>query len=241
MTDAAIPLLETKLHAPRRRRGMVPRPRLREPLDRLDQAARALARCRAMVLPVLFRLLPLWLCVLLVLLVPLALVPALRQFDFQSVPTNVWKIVGLSLASILALYFLGRWLARPSRLRGLARSRSLRRLARPHGLRRRLARPVDHLLSIVFSTRHGTSPGRARPHDRRCNIYASSTSRYIRSTTSIPSRCSPCFNVRAVRSHNNKRLLRSSSVSAFSTGQFSKKSLYRLANWNRYDVRWFGR
>ena len=39
MTDAAIPLLETKLHAPRRRRGMVPRPRLREPLDRLDQAA----------------------------------------------------------------------------------------------------------------------------------------------------------------------------------------------------------
>jgi len=46
MADAAIPLLETKLHAPRRR-GVVARPRLRDRLDRRDQRALTLVSAAA--------------------------------------------------------------------------------------------------------------------------------------------------------------------------------------------------
>ncbi len=47
MADALIPLLETKLHAPRRRRGTVARPRLRERLDRRGQPALTLVSAPA--------------------------------------------------------------------------------------------------------------------------------------------------------------------------------------------------
>ena len=43
---------------------------------------------------------------------------------------------------------------------------------------------------------------------------------YICSSVSIPSTVSPCFNTRAVSSHNTSRLARSA-ASAFNTGQFS--------------------
>ena len=45
---------------------------------------------------------------------------------------------------------------------------------------------------------------------------------YIFSTTSIPSNSSPFWIVRAVRSHSSRRLWRSGSLSAFSTGHCSK-------------------
>ena len=56
---------------------------------------------------------------------------------------------------------------------------------------------------------------------------------YIRSTTSIPSRSSPNFKVRAVKLHNASRLSRRSGDSAFKTGHPSKKALNALATSNR--------
>jgi LuxR family maltose regulon positive regulatory protein len=47
MADSTIPLLETKLHAPRHRRGTVSRPRLRERLDRREQPALTLVSAPA--------------------------------------------------------------------------------------------------------------------------------------------------------------------------------------------------
>ena len=47
MTDAAIPLLETKLHSPRPSRGIVSRPRLRERLERREQPALTLVSAPA--------------------------------------------------------------------------------------------------------------------------------------------------------------------------------------------------
>jgi len=78
---------------------------------KLDQAGRELNRCNAAVLPVWFRFFPIWLCVLLVLLVPFAFVPELRRFDFQAVPPNVWSIMAACLGGIFILYFLGKRLA----------------------------------------------------------------------------------------------------------------------------------
>ena len=73
-----------------------------------DLTDRELSRCNALVLPVLFRVFRLWLCVLLALLVPFAFVPELRRFDFAAVPTNVWAIIGGALAGVFALHFLTR-------------------------------------------------------------------------------------------------------------------------------------
>jgi DNA segregation ATPase FtsK/SpoIIIE, S-DNA-T family len=78
---------------------------------RLDQVERELGRCRAAVLPVLFRFLPIWLWVLLILGVPFAFVPELRRFDFQAVPHNVWGIMAVCLVGVVILYFLGKRLA----------------------------------------------------------------------------------------------------------------------------------
>ena len=56
---------------------------------------------------------------------------------------------------------------------------------------------------------------------------------YIISTTPIPSSCNPFSIVRAVRSHSNNRLCMIASVSAFSTGQASKKEEKLFAKSNR--------
>ena len=78
-----------------------------------DHADRELARTRALVLPMFFRFLPVWICVPLVLLLPFAFVPEWRRFDFAAVPANVWIIVGAGLAGIIILYFFGKRLATP--------------------------------------------------------------------------------------------------------------------------------
>jgi S-DNA-T family DNA segregation ATPase FtsK/SpoIIIE len=78
-----------------------------------DQATHELARCNALVLPVLFRFFRIWLLLPLALLVPFAFVPALRRFDFANVPTNVWLILGGSLAGIIVLYVLAKKLVTP--------------------------------------------------------------------------------------------------------------------------------
>jgi hypothetical protein len=81
---------------------------------RLKQAVGSLSRCRRFVLPIVFRVLPVWVWLILVLATPFAFVPGLRQFDFQAVPANVWGIVASSLAGVVILYLLSRRLASPS-------------------------------------------------------------------------------------------------------------------------------
>lgn len=76
-----------------------------------DKAATAISRTRGLVLPLLFRFLPLWAGVPLILLSAFALSPELRRFDFQAVPGNIWAIVGAAAAGYVILYFLGRSLA----------------------------------------------------------------------------------------------------------------------------------
>jgi len=82
--------------------------------ERLATTERELSRCRNLVLPALFKILPLWLGVLLILGLPFAFVPALRKFDFAAVPPNVWAIVGGSLVGLFVLYFLSRQLVTPA-------------------------------------------------------------------------------------------------------------------------------
>ncbi len=81
---------------------------------RLKQAEDNLSRCRRLVLPIVFRVLPVWVWLLLVLATPFAFVPELRQFNFQAVPANVWGIVAASLAGVVILYFLSGRLASPA-------------------------------------------------------------------------------------------------------------------------------
>jgi hypothetical protein len=94
-----------------------------------DLAVRELARCRLLVLPVVFRFFPIWLCAASILLVPFAFVPELRHFEFQSVPTNIWLIVGASLAGVFILYFLGKRLATPHARTAAVALNSARQLA----------------------------------------------------------------------------------------------------------------
>jgi len=84
---------------------------LEQLVARLVLANRSLNCCLAMVLPVLFRFLPIWLCALLVLVLPFAFVPELQRFDFPAVPPNVWGIIAACLVAVFILYFLGKWLA----------------------------------------------------------------------------------------------------------------------------------
>lgn len=79
--------------------------------EKLGAVKQELGRTNALILPALFRFLPIWFCLLLALGLPFALVPALRKFDFQSVPPTMWAIVGVSLIGIIVLYLLGKSLA----------------------------------------------------------------------------------------------------------------------------------
>jgi len=78
---------------------------------RIEQANRNVSRCRAAVLPLVFRVLPIWLCVPLVLAAPFAFVPELRRFDFQAVPSSVWGLIVASVGGMFIFYFLGKRLA----------------------------------------------------------------------------------------------------------------------------------
>lgn len=80
----------------------------------LDKTDRELARCRHRVLPLVFRFVPVWLWVPVILLVPFAFVPAWRRLDFQAVPTHVWEILAACLAGVVVLRFLGRRSAAPA-------------------------------------------------------------------------------------------------------------------------------
>jgi hypothetical protein len=78
-----------------------------------DQADQELARTNALVLPMIFRFVPVWVWLLLGALVPFAFVPELRRFDFQAVPAVAWAIVGGSLAAVIGLFLLSQRLAAP--------------------------------------------------------------------------------------------------------------------------------
>ncbi|HMP82127.1 MAG TPA: FtsK/SpoIIIE domain-containing protein [Verrucomicrobiota bacterium] len=83
-------------------------------LERLQEAtgaaSAAMSRCSRLVLPLIFRCLPLWLWVLVAIAGLFAFVPEVRRFDFQSVPVQVWKIAGGGLAAIIALWIVTRLL-----------------------------------------------------------------------------------------------------------------------------------
>jgi S-DNA-T family DNA segregation ATPase FtsK/SpoIIIE len=78
-----------------------------------DLTAQELSRCNALVLPVLFRVLRLWLVLPLVLLAPFLFVPELRRFDFAAVPGSVWALTGGGILALIILYVLGQRLAAP--------------------------------------------------------------------------------------------------------------------------------
>ncbi|MEK7707698.1 MAG: FtsK/SpoIIIE domain-containing protein [Verrucomicrobiota bacterium] len=75
---------------------------------RLDQAERALNRCRTIVVPI-------WFCVPLALFAVFMFVPELRRFDLQALPQEVWAIIAVCLGGVFILYVLGKQLgARPA-------------------------------------------------------------------------------------------------------------------------------
>jgi DNA segregation ATPase FtsK/SpoIIIE, S-DNA-T family len=79
---------------------------------KLDSATRELGRIRAAVLPLLFKFLPIWLWVILILAVPFAFVPELRRFDFAAAPlAKVGGMIAAGLVVAFGLYFLGKRLA----------------------------------------------------------------------------------------------------------------------------------
>lgn len=75
-----------------------------------NQTDKELSRCNALGLPLFFRVFRLWVCLPLALLLPFAFVPELRRFDFAAVPTQVWAIIGGTVAGIVVLYFITKQL-----------------------------------------------------------------------------------------------------------------------------------
>ena len=92
-----------------------------------DQATAAVTSARSTVLPLLVRLLPLWLCLPAILLTAFAVVPELRRFDLTATPTRVWIIVGAALAGVIVLRLVARLLAAP---RAAVAARALNAAAR---------------------------------------------------------------------------------------------------------------
>src|SRR6266576_3369943 len=80
---------------------------------RLEKAESDLARSRRQVLPVLFRFLPIWLCVLLILIGAFLLVPEIRQFNFAAVPNKVWGVLSGCLAGAVVGHLVGKAVASP--------------------------------------------------------------------------------------------------------------------------------
>lgn len=82
---------------------------------KLDDVSRQLRNVRAKVLPLIFKFLPVWLWVILLLGAPFAFVPALRKFDFANAPmATIGGIVAGSLVAVFGLYLLGKRFAAPS-------------------------------------------------------------------------------------------------------------------------------
>jgi len=79
--------------------------------QRLETAQRELTSARRLVLPILFRFLPLWVWVLLIVLGAFLFVPELRKLDMQAVSSKAWAVLGGCLAGVVALYLLARALA----------------------------------------------------------------------------------------------------------------------------------
>jgi len=77
-----------------------------------DETHRHIARANRLILPLVFRFLPVWLWPLLIAGVAFALVPELRRFDFRAVPVNVWIVAAAVFAVVLILYFVGKNLTR---------------------------------------------------------------------------------------------------------------------------------
>jgi hypothetical protein len=81
--------------------------------QRLETAQRELTGARRLVLPVLFRFLPLWVWILLILLGAFVFVPEFRHFNFPAVPQRTWTIIGGYFVGAVAFSLLARMLAAP--------------------------------------------------------------------------------------------------------------------------------
>ncbi|MEY4386553.1 MAG: hypothetical protein RLY20_1836, partial [Verrucomicrobiota bacterium] len=82
---------------------------------KLADVSRELGRIRAQVLPLVFKFLPIWLWVIVVVGLPFALEPALRKFDFANAPMP--KIAGIVVGGLVVafgLYLLGKKMAHPA-------------------------------------------------------------------------------------------------------------------------------
>jgi hypothetical protein len=82
---------------------------------RLDEAGRQVSRIRACFLPLLFKFLPVWLWILLILGAPFAFVPELRKFNFGGAPMlMIGGLVVGALVVVFGLFLFGRRLAAPA-------------------------------------------------------------------------------------------------------------------------------
>lgn len=78
-----------------------------------DHATAEIARTNGLVLPLVFRVFPIWLIIPLLIGAAFLAVPELRRFDFQAVSAKVWLAVGGGLVGIIVLYVLAGKLAQP--------------------------------------------------------------------------------------------------------------------------------
>jgi hypothetical protein len=81
--------------------------------QRLETAQRELTNARRLVLPVLFRFLPLWLWLVLIILGAVGFVPEMRQLNLPAVSQQAWRVIGGCAVGAVALYLLARALASP--------------------------------------------------------------------------------------------------------------------------------
>jgi S-DNA-T family DNA segregation ATPase FtsK/SpoIIIE len=77
----------------------------------LTAARASLGRIHTLVLPLLFKMLPIWLWIIAILGVPVLFVPALRRFDLAAVLPAWWAGIGVGLVAIIGLFLIGRSVA----------------------------------------------------------------------------------------------------------------------------------
>jgi hypothetical protein len=93
----------------------------------LVAARSALGHIHTRVLPLLFKMLPIWLWFIVLVGVPFLFVPALRQFDFAAVPPAWWGGIFGGLAVVVTLFLVGKQVAAvPARRLGAALAQARR-------------------------------------------------------------------------------------------------------------------
>jgi len=98
----------------------------------MTRAHAELRRIHALVLPLLFKMLPVWLWLIAILGVPVLFIPALRRLDLAAVLPAWWTGIAVGLVAIIGLFLFGRRVAAaPAQVlvAALARARQLHALS----------------------------------------------------------------------------------------------------------------